>query len=226
MGDGEVAENTAGASVGGKGLGGYAWLLGGTGRDIELEPEGKEKTDFEGYWNDRVARLSVHFPINGARLRAPTAREWQIMFDEGKLSMKEALDTFAACELPLLAHPLAGIKIDGYADPPDKVEDNLELSTNRALTVRNYLKSVLGDTLTWSTGDEFLRAIGRLTWKGHGEPDSRAKRPAARRKEEFDHLLRRVDISVRIRDELEDPSASRDAQAAEFQLLRKPPKSR
>ncbi|MCX4247632.1 OmpA family protein [Paraliomyxa miuraensis] len=197
---GSLAEDSMGASAGFQGLVGAAWLLDGQGSQVPLEPKtADEEQAFSGYWNDRVPSLAVHFPINGARLPVPTEKERERMLEEGKLSVKEALDAFAACELPLLANPLARITVDGHADPPGTVEYNKDLSKDRAISIRNYLHGVLGDRLTFGLPYDKLRSIQRLTWSGHGEPEPSGpsgKTPPSI--EEFDPAQRRVDVEVSV----------------------------
>ena len=196
--DGALGENKEGAAAGFKVLYGDAWLLDGTHKDIILA-EDERGNAFDEYWIDRVSQVAVHFPINGARLPVPTASEEDIMYETGHLSVRGALETFAACELPLLAHPLAGIKIDGYADPPDDPVRNQTLSENRAKSVRNFLFGILGDSLTWGMSDVELETIHRVVVEGHGEPGAPSRREKSGIKEEYDAELRRVDVSVALR---------------------------
>src|SRR5690606_13847134 len=98
--------------------------------------------------------LAVHFPTNGARLPVPTEEELELMEQEGLLAVKDALNAFAACELPLFMNPFTEITLDGYADPPDEPGRNLELSVNRARSVLNYLESILGDVFTFGVAEE------------------------------------------------------------------------
>ena len=217
--DGAVGENSSGLGAGLMGLGGYAWLLAGHAGDVEIAPDGKEEDEFDDYWSDRVAELAVHFPINGARIPKPTDDEMVWMFENQQLSVGEALEAFAACELPLLSHPYAGIRIDGFADAPGTVDDNEELSKNRAKSVWNYLRSLLGDALTWSMETDDLRSTGRLVIEGHGEPDPSRKSRAERSEEEFDPLLRRADVSVKLRNDLQEKQTHKDQRAAGIRLM-------
>lgn len=182
-----------GAGIGLQALLGTAWLLEGEDTRVAIEPKGtKEEEDFEAYWQDRIPSLAVHFPINGARLPVPTEAESARMEEEGKISVKEALDAFAACELPLIAHPATRIEIDGYADAPGTVLKNKVLSENRAMSIYNYLASILGNHLMQG-GVSFDPASMRTTLVGHGEPPRVPGKPVI---EEFDPKERRVDIKI------------------------------
>ena len=194
--DGQLASSGLSLGLNLKAIVGAAWLEDGTTRRITLDPKSKtEERAFESYWSDEVSALAVHFPINGARLLEPTEDQKTRMKDNGLISVKEALDAFAACELPLLVNPLAQIELDGFADAPGSDEYNLALSKNRAQSVRNYLEGLLATDLTWGLSAEDLEKTGRLTQAGHGEPP-KAKGASRGAAEVFDPKERRVDVKV------------------------------
>ncbi|EDM79615.1 hypothetical protein PPSIR1_21344 [Plesiocystis pacifica SIR-1] len=94
--------------------------------DVLLDiPDVKDPFDFMVH----ASSAPIHFPINGARLRA---------------NARHALRVFAACELPQLLTPGAMIEVHGFADRPDTETRNLILSRNRAVSLYVYLKNILG----------------------------------------------------------------------------------
>jgi OmpA family len=189
----KLSGGIGGAAVGVQTLAGVAWLLDGGESRIVVEPKAtKEVESFESYWQDHVPSLAVHFPINGARLPVPTEAEQARMREQGSISVKEALDAFAACELPLIANPAARIVIDGYADAPGDVDYNNRLSFNRAESVRNYLASILGEHLTTGLDYDALTRLGRILIHGHGEPPG----PKENGPEKFNPSERRTDIAI------------------------------
>ncbi|GEM_PF-4059202 len=99
---------------------------------------------------------ALHFPINGAQLR-----------DEGK----RLLEIFAACELPGLSRTGVELRIDGFADQPGDVLKNKILARNRAVSVFNYLKNILGPMLVIGDLKEPLSESEELdrfeAWKGN-----------------------------------------------------------
>lgn len=117
--------------------------------------------------------------------------------EEGLISVKHALNAFTACELPLLSDPFAQISLDGFADPPGSVQYNQELSENRAKSVRNYLHGLLGEQLTWGFSYEELKYLGRLDWRGHGEPPGSTNQKGSQAL--FDPRERRVDVNAGVR---------------------------
>lgn len=204
--DAKLKAGTRGAAGSIKTLYGLTWLLDATNPTMRLEPEenGEEEKQFNGYWESRIPSLAVHFPINGARLSVPTPEELERMHDERRISVKEALNAFAACELPLIANPMARISLEGFADAPDKEERNLELSENRAETVFNYLVAVAGDRLTFGEDLDGLRLEKRVLLIGHGEAKAKPKTgeaPTSGKREgpeKFDPKLRKVTVSVAV----------------------------
>lgn len=174
--------------------------------------------DFDTYWRSRIAQVGVHFPINGARLPVPTEREEELMRAANLLTVKQALDAFAACELPLIAHPLAVVQLDGYADPPHDPASNRVLSKARAESVANYLMGIVGEPLTYGLSVEELNDRGRMPIKGHGEPDDGVPEG----KEQFGPMMRRVDVTVFIREDLE--KRERRDNEAESAIKLMPPK--
>ena len=174
-----------GAGAGGKveASFGYAWLLGQAGGgNMIWNPEAAERPTFDKYWKTHIGELAVLFPINGARLPVPTDDEYGVMRSDGKLSVREALQAFAACELPLLTMPTTRVTMTGLADRPDKPRRNHELSASRAASVRNYLMGLVG-----KAGSDFESRVHAI---GIGEPEDDEK------KEEFDPEFRRVDVVV------------------------------
>jgi len=105
------------------------------------------------------------------------------MRSDGKLSVREALQAFAACELPLLTMPTTRVTMTGLADRPDEGPRNQTLSENRAASVRNYLMGLVGK----ATADFESRAHA----VGIGEP-----RGDKSDEKVFDPEFRRVDILV------------------------------
>lgn len=191
----KLSGGIGGAAVGVQTLAGVAWLLDGGESRIVIEPKAtKEVESFESYWQDHVPSLAVHFPINGARLPVPTEAEQARMREQGSISVKEALDAFAACELPLIANPAARIVIDGYADAPGKTEKNKELSYNRATSVFNYLAGILGEQMTAGLDYGQLEEIGRVLAQGLGEPPG----PTEKGMEKFNPFERRTDITIQL----------------------------
>lgn len=161
----------------------------------------KQVKKFDSHWKDTLGTLAVHFPTNGARLPVPTEEEREEMDREGSLDIREALQVFAACELPLLMDPSARIDIIGHADRPDSSKRIAALSRNRAESVFNYLEGLLGDRLTWGREPESLapyrlRLQGRgedeATWVGQDDGDS-------------DQSFRRVDVTVSMYDPTRPP---------------------
>jgi flagellar motor protein MotB len=192
----KLTDGLGGGEVGAQGLLGWTWLLDGGESRIAIEPKGaKEEEDFQSYWQDHVPSLAVHFPINGARLPVPTEAERARMDEEGKISVKEALDAFAACELPLIAHPAARIEIDGYADAPGRPDKNLELSENRARSIFNYLRNILGEHFAEEPPFPRSGTMGRIKMGGHGEPSKGASEETDAG-EVFDPAERRADIKI------------------------------
>lgn len=125
------------------------------------------------------------------------------MEQEGLLAVKDALNAFAACELPLFMNPFTEITLDGYADPPDEPDRNLDLSLNRARSVLNYLESILGDVFTFGVAEEIQEgnasySMGRIRWRGHGEPVSPSP-PKKGRSEPSDPQQRRCDVALELR---------------------------
>lgn len=177
--DGELGDVSAGAGIGIDSTLGHVWLMGSEGGgDIEWVPSVNESVEFSKYWSTHIGELAVFFPINGARLPKPTDLEEELMREHGRLSVQQALQAFAACELPLLTNPLSTIKLDGYADRPDSEDRNRDLSGNRAISVANYLEGLLGP------------AVGaRIEVQGLGEPEG--GNPKA-----FDQNFGRVDLLV------------------------------
>lgn len=166
---------------------GYVWLLSQEGGgNLRWVPEGKDPIIFQKYWAEHVGELGVMFPINGARLPIPTPEEDAAMVSLGMLTVQQALQAFAASELPLLTHDLARVVLEGHADRPDTEPRNFELSGNRALSVANYIRGLLGPD------------VGGLSRRMHvlakGEPAG----PAGRKRPDFDPELRRVDVKVSI----------------------------
>jgi hypothetical protein len=195
--EGELA--SAGLSLGLnlKAIVGAAWLEDGTRSRITLDPKSEvEEREFQSYWAREISSLAVHFPINGARIPVPTEEERLMMEEHGLISVKEALDAFTACELPLLVNPLAQVALDGFADAPGAREYNLQLSKNRAESVRNYLHGLLADGLTWGMTEDELEATGRLKTDGHGEPPQGTPGTIEDGREVFDPRERRVDLDV------------------------------
>lgn len=189
----KLTDGLGGGEVGAQGLFGWTWLLDGGESRIAIEPKGaQEEQDFQSYWQDHVPSLAVHFPINGARLPVPTEAEQARMDEEGKISVKEALDAFAACELPLIAHPAARIEIDGYADAPGKKKYNQTLSEHRAESIFNYFESIMGEHYTKGLSAFDLALSGRIRLKGHGEPPKSDTATL----EKFDPAERRSDIKI------------------------------
>lgn len=185
--DGELADSNTGAGAGIDSTLGVAWLLSATGGgDIEWIPDEAPPIDFSDYWAKHIGELAVFFPINGARLPIPTAREEDLMREYGRLSVRQALEAFAACELPVLMHPMATIRLEGHADRPDDEIRNSDLSKNRATSVGFYLEGLLGRELAT-----------RVRIVGLGEPKESDG-------DEFDQNYRRVDIRV----DLRGPSSS------------------
>ncbi len=141
---------------------------------------------------------AVHFPINGA---TPTPEAMGL------------LQIFAASEMAVLSR--AGVKLEfhGYADQPGISFRNLILSRNRAISVYQYLKNILGSVLAaGELGDLPPEEQEKDDWKkrgandeyeivdpsprdksvvilGHGEPKGESTQP-----EIYDSSLRRVDI--------------------------------
>lgn len=200
---GFVFEDSIGAKSRGGGISiraltGTAWLLDSKDQGIYLEPKDRtEEGSFHDYWQDRVPSLAVHFPINGARLGVPTREELERMHERRQLSVKEALNAFAASELPLIANPLATITLDGFADAPGRVEDNEVLSLNRAKSVYQYLDSIMGSHFSIGMDMDEAIDLGRASINGKGEPERRGgEKVDPREKEEFDPAERRVDVAV------------------------------
>lgn len=117
------------AAVEGKLHRGYAELISWNGGDVDLVegPFRQERT-----YDSALEGTKLHFCINSAKLH-PVAME--------------ALEVMAACELPALTHPEIELRLVGAADQPDERGPNMVLSRNRAISVFNYLKNLLGDAL-------------------------------------------------------------------------------
>lgn len=191
--DGEFGDVSAGIGVGIDSTLGQVWLTSSEGGgDIEWLPEATTPVEFSGYWSKHIGELAVFFPVNGARLPVPTPREEDLMKEYGRLSVHQALQAFAACELPLLTNPLASIRLEGHADRPDDIPRNRELSAQRAVSVANYLEGLLGPDVG-----------SRVEVVGLGEP------PGGDQKK-FDQDWRRVDLRV----ELQGPVSSAEETAA------------
>ncbi|MBC8067570.1 MAG: OmpA family protein [Deltaproteobacteria bacterium] len=208
--DGELADISGGLQVGIEGIIGEVWLLDSKGGgDIAWMPEPSAALEFAKFWSKQIGETGVMFPINGARLSKPTEREEQEMTARGQIAVREALQAFAACELPLLANPMARIHLDGYADRSDVRGSNWELSENRAQSVANYLRSLLGNTLSGGRTAVEMSDAGRLVIAPHGEDDTPPE-------SEHDVYWRKVELSVSL-----DPAAtptSDDAEATTFEL--------
>jgi len=129
-------------------------------------------------------------------LPVPTSEEREKMDREGRLDIREALNIFAACELPLLQDPTARIEIVGHADRPHDEKSNLALSTNRAYSVRNYLHGILGNRLTFRLGYHQLDP-DRLIVEGKGETEAKK---AGTDDDVSDQRFRRVDLRVAVQD--------------------------
>ncbi len=207
--DGEIGDVSAGGGAGFDSTLGQVWLMSADGGgDIEWIADAVEPVEFSTYWAEHIGELAVFFPINGARLPVPTPKEEDLMSEHGMLTVRQALEAFAACELPLLVNPMASIRLEGHADRPDTRKNNSTLSQYRATSVDNYLQSILGTDLASRT---HLIARGE---PGEGEESV------------FDPSYRRVDIIVRV----EAPGAtSPKAEALEstrFQLRQPSPRGK
>ncbi len=167
---------------------GYAWLLSQAGGgNMIWNPEEAERANFDKYWKSHIAELALLFPINGAQLPVPTDDEDGTMRSEGKLSVQQALQAFAACELPLLTMPTTRVTMTGQADRPDTPGHNQTLSENRAQSVRNYLMGLLGKGAA-----DFESRVHAV---GIGEPKPDGKK-GKEKKEAYDPEFRRCDILV------------------------------
>ena len=184
--DGEIGDVSAGLGIGIDSTLGQVWLMTSEGGgDIEWLPKKSDPVEFAKYWSDHIGELAVFFPINGARLPKPTEREEELMREYGRLTVQQALQAFAACELPLLTNPLASIWLEGHADRPDYPEPNKRLSKNRAESVSNYLQGLLGPEIA-----------SRLEFSGVGEPTGGDEKV-------FDQNYRRVDLRVELQGPVE-----------------------
>ncbi len=192
-----------GAAASFKGMAGAAWLLTDSDpEDIEIPIPDPPKGDdgFDTFWENHLGPMQVFFPINGAQFEEPTDDEQTIMEREQRLSPKQALDAFAAAELPLMINPLSVFKLEGFADAPDDENANRELSQQRALTVARYVDAVVGPN--WRNGEEMrlfdpaVPGIGvkdkpaRIAIIGQGEVSSGTN--------DYNQADRRVDLACTI----------------------------
>ncbi len=185
-----------------KGLWGYVWSLHDTEPDditIVSRKDEDESSEFSVYWENHLGPMAVFFPINGAHFEVPTDDEREFMEKEQLLSPRQALDAFAAAELPMMVNPLSVFKLEGFADAPDDETSNRVLSGSRALSVAHYLRAILGDE--WTGGIPLEVA----TLKKSGAPVTPAARIAVVGKGEvsnpandYNQADRRVDVSVHI----------------------------
>jgi len=191
-----------GASGNIKGLWGAAWSLHDTEPgDINVFSREDEKkgAEFSVYWEKHLGPMAVFFPINGAHFEVPTADERVYMQEKQLLSPRQALDAFAAAELPLMINPLAVFKLEGFADAPGETDPNLELTGSRALTVAQYLEAILGTA--WTGG----RPLKLAEVKTKGAAATSAERIAlvgrgevANPGGDYNQADRRVDLQVRV----------------------------
>ncbi|NVB37674.1 hypothetical protein G6O69_07505 [Pseudenhygromyxa sp. WMMC2535] len=98
--------------------------------DLEELPEADAEPEYADTTNSRA---TVHFPINGS-----------MPFPDGLW----LLQVFAACELAVLGQKGVELELRGYADQPHGALENQILSRNRAVSVYQYLKNILGDELS------------------------------------------------------------------------------
>ncbi len=112
-----------------KGLWGYVWSLHDTEPDditIVSRKDEDESSEFSVYWENHLGPMAVFFPINGAHFEVPTDDEREFMEKEQLLSPRQALDAFAAAELPMMVNPLSVFKLEGFADAPDGKDANFD----------------------------------------------------------------------------------------------------
>ena len=194
----DVMGTGVGGSVSARTLAGFAYRISSSGGDVELDLDDDDQVLNYGA---HTAAGPLHFPINGAGLHASAA---------------ELLEIFAACELAVLSRPGVEIEVHGYADQPDDAFRNLVLSRNRAISVFNFLKNVLGGHLALPelhsvpaedverglrddaarAGEEYTlhdASTRSTTIVPHGEKPSETQ-DAGRPK--FDERYRRVDVFV------------------------------
>ncbi|MEM6296029.1 MAG: hypothetical protein AAGA54_32450 [Myxococcota bacterium] len=182
-----------------KGLGGWVWLLDGTKPDdIEVLGSDEEGPEFKAYWEKNLGPMQVFFPINGAHFEVPTEAEREQMLEQQRLSPRQALEAFAAAELPLMMHPLAVFKLEGFADAPGGAGPNSVLSTARAATVTNYVEALLGES--WTGG----RAPSIVNWLKNPDPPEDykiiglGKGEVSNSSDDFNQADRRVDLYIRV----------------------------
>lgn len=195
---GTLEKGKRGFRAGLKAMWGYFDLQVGFGSQITVPKnmEAKEVEPFKCYWKDSLGEISVHFPTNGAMLPVPTPEEREEMDRQGRLDIREALNIFAACELPLLQDPNARIEIIGHADRPDATKRNEDLSENRAYSVLHYLHGILGHRLTYGLSYEEIAGY-RLVVEGRGETEAQRDQDDDTKS---DPKFRRVDLRVVIAD--------------------------
>jgi hypothetical protein len=189
---------------------GYVWLLDKSGGgNMIWNPEAPERVDFRDYWKTHIAELGVLFPINGARLPVPTEEEDEELRTAGKLTVRQALDAFAACELPLLSMPTTRVTLTGMADRPDTPARNQTLSENRANSVRNYLLGLVGK----HTEDLESRVHAVGVGEPPEPPEPPGTKPTKKNKpqETFDPDFRRVDVLVESEADRTHATMARDA---------------
>jgi hypothetical protein len=166
--------------------------------EIEAPPE-----DLPFLYGSQSAAGPLHFPINQAAL----SREGEFL-----------LQAFAATELAVLCQKGVSMRIDGYADQPDKAFRNMILSRNRAISAFNYLKNIMGKDLAVpdlkmppdeereqdeadiakAKGEKFEIFIphnDHVTIHAHGEPKE-TEEENKKAKPEYNQEFRRVDISI------------------------------
>jgi hypothetical protein len=182
-------------------VGWLTFIDGGASPDEEIEAP-PEDAPFS--YGSQSEAGPLHFPINHAGL-----------FGDGE----RLLQAFAATELALLSQAGVTLRIDGYADQPGDEFKNDILSRNRAITVYNYLKNILGDDLATpdlkmppleeeekndadiakAKGDKYEIRIPydtRVIIKAHGESKSEPKESKKDSKPEYNQEFRRVDLSI------------------------------
>jgi hypothetical protein len=190
-----------GAAVGAKGLVGYMWLLDRKQSEAFSPLSARDRKKQDQYWSVAVPALQVGFPTNGARLPVPTTDEANEIVAAGSFGIREALEVFAACELPMFDNPMAAINIIGHADRSDTEANNFELSKNRAKSVYHYLRGLLGDTFAEETDPDKHAAspTPRVLVEGRGEDLAKCVDPDDSSNQSF----RRADLSFALTDELE-----------------------
>jgi len=214
-----------GAKANLKGLWGYVWSLHDTDPgDITIvsREDEDEGSEFSVYWEKHLGPMAVFFPINGAHFEVPTDDERDYMVEHQLLSPRQALDAFAAAELPMMVNPLSVFKLEGFADAPDGKDANLELSEHRALTVARYFEAILGDRWTGGVPLELQkkqsdseRKHSRVAVIGEGEISNSSN--------SYNQADRRVDAYVRYEPEknekgVEKPISDMDSKASDLSV--------